>query len=118
MLDIPKMNYDYDQPAQARPQDRPLAVKLPDTDDIKALCQAATPAAIRRLVEIAMDEGSSPGIAVAAIKEILDRGHGKAAQEIKGDYQFQLVVHTGVNSGPLELPVLEGKALPLGQSQD
>lgn len=116
MNDIPKINYDTFSGPVFPPVKAAPVVNLPDTDDIKALCQAATPAAIRRLVEIAMDDGSSPGIAVAAIKEILDRGHGKAAQEIKGDYQFQLVVHTGVNSGPLELPVLEGKALPLGQS--
>lgn len=84
-------------------------IDLPETDDIAELCRAATPAAIRRLVDIALTT-ESESVAVAAIKEINDRGWGKAAQAIKGDYQFTLVVNTGVNA-TVTLPVIDQSAL-------
>lgn len=87
------------------------APDLPQTDDIAELCRAATPAAIRRLVDIALTTDSE-AVAIAAIKEINDRGWGKAAQAIKGDYQFTLVVNTGVNAPVSLLPAIEGSALP------
>ncbi len=91
------------------------AADLPQTDDIAELCRAATPAAIRRLVEIALTTDSE-AVAVAAIKEINDRGWGKAAQAIKGDYQFTLIVNTGVNA-PAMLPAIEGAVLPAVAAQ-
>ncbi len=91
------------------------SVKLPDTDDIAELCRAATPAAIRRLVEIALTT-ESEAVAVAAIKEINDRGWGKAAQAIKGDYQFTLIVNTGVNA-PAMLAPIDGAVLPAVAAQ-
>lgn len=90
-------------------QPSPSAIDLPETDDIAELCRAATPAAIRRLVDIALTT-ESESVAVAAIKEINDRGWGKAAQAIKGDYQFTLVVNTGVNA-MVTLPVIDQSAL-------
>ncbi len=94
----------------AMPSPAKSDISLPDTDDIAELCRAATPAAIRRLVEIALTT-KSEAVAVAAIKEINDRGWGKAAQAIKGDYQFTLIVNTGVNA-PAMLAPIEGQALP------
>ncbi len=111
------MVYDvrYEPPPEPEMPAAPLreasgCVDLPDTDDIAELCRAATPAAIRRLVEIALTT-ESEAVAVAAIKEINDRGWGKAAQAIKGDYQFTLIVNTGVNA-PAQLAVLDQSALP------
>lgn len=48
------------------------------TNDLKALAQAHTPEAIKKLVDHM--RGDNPKASVAACKEILDRGHGKAVQ--------------------------------------
>lgn len=55
------------------------------TSDIKALAQQYSEEAVNSLVEI-MRDGSAPHASrVAAAKDILDRGHGKATQPIAGD---------------------------------
>lgn len=53
------------------------------TADVKALAQAHTATAIAELVRLAMNSESDTA-RVAAIKELLDRGHGKARQPITG----------------------------------
>jgi hypothetical protein len=108
--DMPDLASPVSAQARAKPVPAPV-VDLPDTEDIVALCQAATPATTRALVSIALDVNEPSPARIAAIKEINDRGYGKAAQAIKGNYQFQLVVTTGVNAAPVALPVLDGAAL-------
>jgi hypothetical protein len=59
---------------------RPKGAQNKVTADIKALCQAAAPVAIERLIAIAQT-ADSQATQVAAIKELLDRGYGKATQQ-------------------------------------
>jgi hypothetical protein len=59
------------------------------TADIKAIAQSFGPAAIARLAELAGLLPGKPGAEsqqtqVSAMKELLDRGYGKAAQAIIG----------------------------------
>lgn len=55
------------------------------TADIKALAQVHGPAIVKRLVELSND--ASGAVAVAASRELLDRGYGKAPQPHDGDGQ-------------------------------
>jgi len=55
------------------------------TKDIKELAQSYGEDAIRRLAILASDDSIAPAAQVAAIKELLDRGYGKATQPIAGD---------------------------------
>ena len=52
------------------------------TADIKALARDYTPAAMSRLVKI-IKSSESDAAAVAAIKELWDRGYGKARQSVE-----------------------------------
>lgn len=63
------------------------------TKDIKALAQEYVPSALKELARIAT-KGKSESARVAAIKELLDRGFGKAHQVIAGDRDnpLQLVI--------------------------
>lgn len=54
------------------------------TAEIKALAQEHGPAAIKTLVSIMKATKQPPAARVAAAKELLDRGYGKAAQPIEG----------------------------------
>ena len=54
------------------------------TAEIKALAQQHTPAMITELVRIAL-HAESEQARVAAIKEVLDRGHGKSPQAVTVD---------------------------------
>ncbi len=54
------------------------------TADVKAIARQYTDEAIANLAEI-MRNGQSEQARVAAIREILDRGHGKATQVVAGD---------------------------------
>lgn len=54
------------------------------TADVKAAAQAYTAEAIEKLASI-MRTSESDAAKVAAIKEILDRGHGKARQAVDVD---------------------------------
>ncbi len=51
------------------------------TADVKALAQQHTPEMISELVRIALNAESEQA-RVAAIKEVLDRGHGKSRQSL------------------------------------
>jgi len=62
------------------------------TADIKAIAQSFGEEAIKHLVEIARDGEAAPAARVAAVKEILDRGYGKAKQ---------LLEHTGEDGGAI-----------------
>lgn len=53
------------------------------TADIKALAREFTPAAMQRLVKI-IEESDSDAAVVSAIKEVFDRGYGKAKQPLIG----------------------------------
>jgi hypothetical protein len=53
------------------------------TADIKALAREFTPTAMERLVRI-IQESDSDAAVVSAIKEVFDRGYGKAKQPIIG----------------------------------
>jgi hypothetical protein len=61
------------------------------TKDIKALAQVYGPAAIRRLADLAGltnrkgTEAQAEATRVAAMKELLDRGYGKAKQPLEHD---------------------------------
>ena len=66
------------------------------TAEIRALAAVHGPAVIKRLVELMEEAGP---IAVAACRELLDRGYGKAPQPLDGDGQGgPVIVHvvTGV----------------------
>lgn len=63
---------------------RPKGVPNKATAEIKALAQEHTREAISALVTI-MRESQYPQARVAAIRELLDRGHGKAPQAVTGD---------------------------------
>lgn len=53
--------------------------------EIKSLARAHTDAAIKTLVGIMNQPAASDASRVAAVKELLDRGWGKATQPIGGD---------------------------------
>lgn len=55
------------------------------TADIKEAAQKFGAEAIELLIDIANDKECPPASRVAAVKEILDRGYGKAKQPIVGD---------------------------------
>lgn len=59
---------------------RPPGAKNKATAEIKALAQEYGPRAIERLAQIMLSEDVPPQACVAAAREILDRGHGKALQ--------------------------------------
>lgn len=63
------------------------------TADIKEIAQSFGEEAITYLVEIARNGDAPPAARVAAVKEILDRGYGKAKQDVE---------LTGANGGPVE----------------
>lgn len=64
------------------------------SNDLKALAQVYTPEAVETLAKHM--RGDDPKASVAASKELLDRGHGKATQAI-----------TGADGGPLVVQILK-----------
>lgn len=61
------------------------------TADIKALAQEHGPSAIATIISI-MNSGENDGVRLAAAKELIDRGYGKAVQAIEADVQGNLGV--------------------------
>lgn len=59
----------------------PVLHKMPTLDDITNLARAHGVAAIKSLVEVMQDGDDKSRIAAA--RELLDRGYGKARQEVK-----------------------------------
>jgi hypothetical protein len=72
---------------------RNAAIALPDTDDVRELARAATPQAIRALVEIVQDDDATDNARIAAATALLDRAHGKPHQSttIQGGMTFNLI---------------------------
>jgi hypothetical protein len=67
------------------------------TADVKALAQVYTAEAIRELARIA-SEGESEAARVAAIKELLDRGHGKSRQPV--DLEAKVTLQQALDALP------------------
>lgn len=75
-------------------QGRPKGVPNKNTADIKALAQQYGPAAIARLAEMAglvagpdgkpIGRAQSEQVQQGALKELVDRGYGKARQPVSG----------------------------------
>lgn len=59
---------------------------------IKEICQQYGPMAVKQLVQFAFDRGVPHQVRMSAIREILDRGYGKATQPL-----------TGEDGGPIEV---------------
>ncbi|MGT2485065.1 DUF5681 domain-containing protein [Methylobacterium oryzae CBMB20] len=59
---------------------RPKGARNEATAEIKTLCQEHGPKMVARLVAIASNAKTPEGAAVAAIREIIDRGYGKPTQ--------------------------------------
>lgn len=62
------------------PSGRPKVVKT-----LRDLARAHTDSALKTLVDIMQSEAQPPASRVAAAKELLDRGYGKAPQPMDGD---------------------------------
>lgn len=73
------------------PTGRPKGSANKQTLDVKELAQDYTEEALKALADI-MRQGESEAARVAAIKELLDRGHGKAKQAV--DVAGGLIVHS------------------------
>jgi hypothetical protein len=65
---------------------------------LRELAAEHTPEAIRTLVEMMQDQATPAAARVSAIRELLDRAHGKPAQTIVGDEErpIPLAIVTGV----------------------
>lgn len=66
------------------------------TADIKELAQSYGQDGLEVLVQIMRDKGAPHAARVAAVKEIFDRGYGKAKQEMEHTGGLNLNVVTGV----------------------
>ena len=53
--------------------------------ELKAMCQAAAPEAIKVALEILNDIDKPPASRIKAAEVILDRGYGKAPQSLTGE---------------------------------
>lgn len=73
------------------------------TADVRLLAQRYTDDAIRTLSEI-MLKGEAEASRIAAARELLDRGHGKATQVLAGDADnpVSFIVMTGVPRAAIE----------------
>lgn len=65
------------------------------TADIKALAQLHAAEAMQELARLAR-EAESEAARVAAIKELFDRGFGKAKQSLDAEVSAQIAIMTGV----------------------
>lgn len=80
---------------------RPKGSKNKSTADIKMAAQLHGEAAIKRLAELMMSAESEQA-QIAAAKELLDRGYGKAVQAIEA---------SGPEGGPIQISRIELVAL-------
>jgi hypothetical protein len=64
------------------------------TADVMAVASVYTEEAIQALAQI-MRDSDSDAAKVAAIREILDRGHGKAKQSIDGRLTGEMILNVG-----------------------
>jgi len=78
---------------------RPAGVRNKVTADIKEIAQSFGEEAIKSLVEIVRDGEAPHAARVAAVKELLDRGYGKAKQALEHSGGMTYNVVTGVPHG-------------------
>ena len=86
------------KPAGNRGQGRKPGVPNKATRELREIAQKYTPAAMKELARL-MTQAESEAARVAAIKEMFDRGYGKAAQALTGEGgegPVSLIVATGV----------------------
>src|SRR5262245_40232460 len=57
------------------------------TRELKEICRQEAPILVKELIRLAM-EAESEAVRVAAIREMFDRGFGKAAQPIEGSMTY------------------------------
>lgn len=91
---MPSNNPAGPPPGTRRPG-RPKGSKNKAVADIRALAQSYGPDAVDRLYEIMNNNDAPPASQVAAARELLDRGFGKATQFIANDPD-----HPVLNLGP------------------
>jgi hypothetical protein len=78
---------------------RPAGRRNKVTADIKELAQSFGEEAIKSLVEIVRDGEAPHAARVSAVKELLDRGYGKAKQALEHSGGMTYNVVTGVPHG-------------------
>jgi hypothetical protein len=78
------------------PAGRPKGARNKVTAEIKSIAQKHGPAAIKKLATL-MEKAESEQAQVAAAKELLDRGYGKATQSLE---------HGGPGGGPIEARII------------
>ncbi|MFP5338080.1 MAG: hypothetical protein ACLGIW_06250 [Gammaproteobacteria bacterium] len=78
---------------------RPAGSRNKVTADIKELAQSFGEEAIKSLVEIVRDGEAPHAARVSAVKELLDRGYGKAKQALEHSGGMTYNVVTGVPHG-------------------
>lgn len=73
------------KPGERRPgAGRPKGSKNKATKELKDLCRQYTDEAVKELARLAR-KAESEQARVSAIRELLDRGHGKPTQVVAGD---------------------------------
>ncbi|HAR04275.1 MAG TPA: hypothetical protein DCR72_01645 [Pseudomonas sp.] len=78
---------------------RPAGRRNKVTADIKEIAQSFGEEAIKSLVEIVRDGEAPHAARVSAVKELLDRGYGKAKQALEHSGGMTYNVVTGVPHG-------------------
>ena len=78
---------------------RPAGRRNKVTADIKGIAQSFGEEAIKSLVEIVRDGEAPHAARVSAVKELLDRGYGKAKQALEHSGGMTYNVVTGVPHG-------------------
>src|SRR5688572_8956378 len=76
------------------PAGRPKGSHSDKTQEMRRLCQTWTETAIQALAAIIINPNSDPKVVVLAARELLDRGHGKAHQQVEVSTSGT-VVHLG-----------------------
>lgn len=79
---------------------RPKGSRNKTTVDVKAIAQSYGADAVKTLAEMMKDKKAPPAARVAAAKELLDRGYGRAKQEMEHTGGVTLNVITGVSNEP------------------
>lgn len=102
---------------EAKQADAVVSVVLPDTDDLRELARAAVPALVRKAVLLAHSSESLPAV-LGVIKELGDRGWGKAEQavhiEVSAPEQAADALRVLVAAGMIAPAVAADEAAALG----
>jgi len=101
------------------PTGRPRGIVSQDaTSKMRALCAQWTETAIQALADIIINPDSDPKVKVLAARELLDRGHGKAHQQVEVSTSGT-VVHLGFTKDKPQitqaipaLPQVEAEVIP------